>query len=85
MRLSKQGPLGGVINFMWSEVGCLVLFLFVHSNLYIAIYVHGMTSWIMLPTPFPALPDTCVQELGDVAANAGRSLPANGTVGRIDP
>ena len=57
--LSKQRPLGGVINFMWSEVGGLVLFLFVHSNLYIVIYVNGMNSWMVLPTPFPALPDVC--------------------------
>lgn len=70
---------------MWSEVGGLVLFPFVPSNLYIAIYVHGVTSWILLPTLFPALADTCVQELGDVAASAGRSLPTNGTVGRTDP
>lgn len=39
MTLSKQRPLGGVINVMWSEVGGLMLFLFVRSNLYIAIYV----------------------------------------------
>lgn len=50
-----------------------MLFLFVNSNLYIAIYVCGVPSWTMLPTPFPALPDTCVQKLGDVAANAGRT------------
>lgn len=42
--LSKQRPLSGAIHAMWSEVGGLVLFLFVHSNLYIAIYVHRVTS-----------------------------------------
>jgi hypothetical protein len=38
--LSKQRLLGGVINFMWGEVESMRLFLFVHSNLYIAIYVY---------------------------------------------
>lgn len=85
MTLSKQRPLGGVINFMWSEVGGPMLFLFVHGNLYIAIYVNGVNSWITLPTPFPALTDTCVQELGAMAAGAGRSQPTNGAVCRIDP
>lgn len=85
MPQSKQRPLGRVIHFMWSEVGGLVLLLLVHGNLYIAIYVHGETSPITLPTPSSALPDTCVQELGDVAAKAGRSLRASATAGRIDP
>ena len=78
MTLSKQRPLGGVINFMRSEVGGLVLFLFVHRNLYIVIYANRANSWMVVLTPFPALPDTCVQELGAVAASAGRSLPADG-------
>lgn len=55
-------------------MGSLVLFLFVQSNLYIAIYVQGVTSWIVLLTPVPKSPDTCVQELGDVAASAGRTV-----------
>lgn len=62
--LSKQRPLGEVICSLCSEVGGLVLFLFVRSDLYIAIYVPGVTSWIMLPTPFSVSPDTRVQELG---------------------
>lgn len=78
MTLSKQRPLSGVINFMRSEVGGLVLFLFVLRNLYIVIYVNGVNSWMVLLTPFPAPPDTYVQELGAVAASTGRSRPADG-------
>lgn len=61
-----------------------MLFLYVHSNFCVAIYVYGVNSRITLLTPFPALPDPHVQERGDVAANAGGSLPANRTVCRTD-
>lgn len=84
-RLAGSGDLSGVIAFPWSEVGGLVLFLLVHSNVYVAVSVRGGTSWTTLPTPFPALPGTCAPELGAVAASAGRSLPPNRTVGRRDP
>lgn len=58
-------------------MGGLVLFLFVLRNLYIVIYVNGVNSWMVLLTPFPAPPDTYVQELGAVAASTGRSRPAD--------
>ena len=54
-----------------------MLFLFVLRNLYIVIYVNGVNSWMVLLTPFPAPPDTYVQELGAVAASTGRSCPAD--------
>ena len=75
--LSKQRPLSGVINFIRSEVGGLVLFLFVLRNLYIVIYVSGVNFWMVLLTPFPTPPDTYVQELRAVTASAGRSRLAD--------
>lgn len=61
-----------------------MLFLLVHGNLCITVSVYGVNSWSVLLTPFPAWLDTCVWELGDMAAKAGTSLPANGTVCRTD-
>lgn len=71
--LSKQRPLGGVINFMCSEVGGLMLFLFVHSNLYTAVDVCRVNSWITLLSPFPELPDTRVQKLGEWQLTQGEA------------
>lgn len=61
-----------------------MLCLLVHSNLYIAIYVNGVNSWIVWWIPVPALRGTCVQELGAVAASTGRSRPTIGTICGID-
>lgn len=48
MTLSKQRPLGGVTSCLWNEVGGPLPFLIWQGNLYRAVAVCRVTSWVAL-------------------------------------